>query len=101
MAATPEEWDLEAVYDEQIHPLMAQILIICKAHKMPMLATFAFASVDETADQDEKRGFCTSILQWDGRAPESIKRAYREIRSSGHSFAAFTITTAAQPPKEK
>lgn len=87
-----DEWDLEAVYDEQINPLMAQIIAICKANKMPMVATFAYANAEETADHEEKHYFCTTVLQWDGRDPEGIQRAYREIKREPMAFA-ITITT--------
>jgi len=30
----------EAVYDEQINPLMAQIIAICKEHDIPLVADF-------------------------------------------------------------
>src|SRR4051812_9804430 len=30
----------EAVYDERISPLMAQIIVICKKNKIPMVASF-------------------------------------------------------------
>lgn len=35
--------NLEAIYDEQISPLMKQIIAICKEHKIPMFATFEYA----------------------------------------------------------
>lgn len=44
--------DKEAVYDEQIAPLMAQLLEICRREKIPMFASFQYA--------DTK--FCTSAL---------------------------------------
>ncbi|MES0444938.1 MAG: hypothetical protein ABUJ92_00195 [Desulfobacterales bacterium] len=34
--------DLEEVYDNEISPLMKQILDICKKHEMPMFAEFQF-----------------------------------------------------------
>lgn len=34
--------DLERVYDEQISPLMKQIIDICKEHGMPMFTEFQF-----------------------------------------------------------
>jgi hypothetical protein len=37
---TKEPFDLESVYDEQIAPLMTQIIEIVQKHKMPMFATF-------------------------------------------------------------
>ena len=37
-------YDSEAVYDEQIAPLMAQIALICRQHGIPMIASFAYAN---------------------------------------------------------
>lgn len=48
-----KKFDLEKVYDEEIHPLMAQIIEICKKHEMPMFATFEFAN----------GSFCTTLLR--------------------------------------
>ncbi len=56
-----ENFDLEAVYDEQVFPLMAQILEICKANRMPMLATFLYKRTD-TGGEDEDMELCTSFL---------------------------------------
>ena len=44
--------DNEAVYDERISPLMAQIVDICREHAIPMAAVFEY---DEEA-------FCTTTL---------------------------------------
>jgi hypothetical protein len=37
-------FDLEKVYDEQISPLMAKIIEICQQHKMPLIASFQYAT---------------------------------------------------------
>jgi len=42
----------EKIYDEQISPLMAKIIEICKAENIPMFAEFQYADLD----------FCTSII---------------------------------------
>ena len=42
----------ESIYDEQISPLMTQILKICQEHELPMFASFQFCD----------DGFCTSAL---------------------------------------
>ena len=36
----------EEIYDSQISPLMAQILKICREHKIAMIADFALDNVD-------------------------------------------------------
>ena len=43
--------DKEAVYDEQIAPLMKQIIEICNANEIPMFATFQYSN----------DGLCTSM----------------------------------------
>ena len=42
-----EPFDLEAVYDDEIFPLMAAIIAVCKRHKMPMFATFQYVEDEE------------------------------------------------------
>ncbi len=44
--------DKEAIYDEQISPLMAQLIEVCQRNEVPMFASFQYS--------DE--GFCTSAL---------------------------------------
>ena len=44
--------DKEAIYDEQIAPLMTQLLEICQREGVPMFASFQYSEV----------GFCTSAL---------------------------------------
>lgn len=45
--------DLEQVYDDEISPLMSQIIAICKKHEMPMFATFQYK--DNEDEQDASR----------------------------------------------
>ena len=47
--------DVEKIYDEQIAPLMSQIIKIAKEHEMPFVASFQL-----TSDQDEGPLMCTS-----------------------------------------
>lgn len=42
----------EQIYDEQIAPLMAKIIEICKAEQIPMFAEFQYADLD----------FCTTCI---------------------------------------
>lgn len=44
--------DKEAIYDEKISPLMAQIIEICQEHKIPMFAEFQYSD----------GGFCKSAV---------------------------------------
>lgn len=50
-----KSYDLEAVYDEQIFPLMKQIIEISKQNNMPFVASFQFAS-----DGEDEHDFCSS-----------------------------------------
>lgn len=42
-----KEWTEEAIYDEQIAPLMTQIIAICKEHRIPMVAQFVYGNTAE------------------------------------------------------
>jgi len=78
--------DNEQIYDEQINPLMAKIIAICKEHQIPMLATFQYCEPDE-----ERGGFCTTRIPVPGENP-CIKKALDVINPPAF-FAAYTITT--------
>jgi hypothetical protein len=82
-------YDLESVYDEKISPLMAEIIAICKEHKMPMLASFQFRY-----NEEEQSSFCTTRLHWDD-TPESenLSAATKEIYRKP-SFYACAITVS-------
>jgi len=82
-----EKWDEERTYDERIHPLMAQVIAICREHRIPMLASFAYRNGDDGAD------YCTTSLPFDGREIESFGEAYRSIRRRQHAVA-VTITSS-------
>ncbi len=56
-----DDYDLEQVYDEQIAPLMAQIIAICKEHQLPMVASFAYRHGENGGS------YCSSYLDF---APE-------------------------------
>ena len=80
-----KEWNLEDVYDEQIVPLMVQILKICKKHQMPMVASFEYRSKDGDGD------LCTSALLEDEWNPsKQLVAGFGMIRNG---FVAATIRT--------
>jgi len=56
-------FNLEAIYDAEIAPLMSKIIDICKEHKLPVFATFLYANDPET----EETGLCTTNLMFDER----------------------------------
>lgn len=47
--------DLEKVYDEQIRPLVDQLMRVCGEHKMPYLCVF----------QTDENKFCSSFSAFD------------------------------------
>jgi hypothetical protein len=63
MSTQPKEsFDLEAVYDTEIAPLMTKIIDICKQHKLPMFATFLYAN-----EVEGDNGFCTTVVMSEER----------------------------------
>jgi len=63
----------EKMYDERVSPLMAQILEICKEHKIAMVASFSL-------DTDESGDFnCTSALTTDEYSPPACFHLAVEI----------------------
>lgn len=54
-------FELEAVYDAEIAPLMTQIIAICTRVGMPMLATFVYAKGRHDDDPDGHEA-CTSCI---------------------------------------
>lgn len=89
-AAHCSPFDLEAVYDAEIAPLMTQIIAICQRHNMPMLASFMY---QHHHGEDERESYCTTSLGGEGNwKPEKIIKATEIIRRNDSFFAAFTVT---------
>lgn len=85
-------FDLEKVYDEQIYPLMDEILKICKEHKMPVLASFMYQRTEEDGD-----GFCTSFLSFteERKPPKKLYNAFHIIKNEAKlSGTKITVTKA-------
>ena len=80
-----EIYNLESIYDEQISPLMQQIIAICKEHNMPMVASFAYENCEEKG-----LGCCTTTLTFGGRSIKEFAEATPVIHGKS-LFAAFTI----------
>jgi hypothetical protein len=64
------EWDVEATYDEQISPLMLQIIAICKEHRIPMAATFVL---------NDEGMRCTTTLPFEPRGDEKLTRTIQAM----------------------
>lgn len=64
--------DNEAIYDQEIAPLMSQIIDICKKHQIPMFATFEYApgSFCDTFLPDEtgKNSITFQMIIWAARS---------------------------------
>lgn len=78
-----EDFDQEQVYDEQIAPLMAQIIGICREHSIPFLASFNYAR------RGGENMLCTSSHADTHDMPENMKAAFGLIR---HGFSALAVT---------
>lgn len=72
--STPaESWGLERIYDEQIAPLMTQIIAICQEHEIPLVATFEY----------EPNECCSTVINI-GRNPDTVlKGMYRAAMGRG------------------
>jgi hypothetical protein len=80
----------EAVYDERISPLMAQIIALCKEHSINMAAQFSLG-VDEA---NEQTLFCTTCLpvdESDEKGHERVMTLRRHMYPPRSDFFAFTI----------
>jgi hypothetical protein len=80
MESNEQGFDLEAVYDAEIAPLMTKIIEVCKTHKMPMFATFLY--MNDPADGSD--GVCTTNLMFDKErpVPECMLKLEPSIRIS-------------------
>lgn len=69
----------EATYDEQIAPLMDQIIALCKMHGIGMMATFAIHGPGGVGSEGEL--YCTTHLPADlGIFDPATVRAVRALR---------------------
>ena len=85
-----EFYNLEKVYDEEISPLMKQIIQICKNNNIPMVASFVFEN-----DEDKGEGHCTtSINNIETRISNSITEAVKIIYARNPQSLAIAITKA-------
>ena len=89
------KFDLESVYDNEISPLVAEIIRICKRAGMPMLTSFCYAA-GRNEDDPGSVNFCTTYLDnGSGYQPDELKEAVRIIRNGASTrpkLMAFTIT---------
>ena len=68
MGVTDEAyWTKEDVYDNEISPLMSQIIAICKEHDIPLVAQFQYCNTP-----DEGPGYVTTAIVKEPRASNAI-----------------------------
>ena len=74
-----EFFNEEEVYDNEISPIMKQLIAICNKHKIPMVASFTYENCEEKGI-----GRCTTLLNgFDGRKDEAHQSASTLIRNNG------------------
>jgi hypothetical protein len=79
----------EAAYDAEVAPLMAEVIRVCKAHGIPVFASF---QIDDGKDEEESR-FCTTAILKKGDAP-ALHKAYAAVYCREPQFVALTVTTS-------
>lgn len=67
-----EHWDKESVYDNEISPLMTQIIAICKKHEMPIVCSVQYCDTEEDGP-----GFCTTTITNFAHACEKMQELNR------------------------
>lgn len=85
------DFDKESAYDQEIAPLMEQIIEACKRNDIPMVASFCYGQADDGVED-----FCTTFIpQRNGWSPDSFKDC-RKMLLKGPVLMAFTVTTPRQ-----
>lgn len=81
----------ERIYDNEVSPLMTQIIAICKEHKINMAATFSL----DIDPEPEQPLYCTTILRADKSDEDGSKRMDEcdAVMYPQHHYAAITIVT--------
>jgi len=78
----------EQIYDEQISPLMAQIIAICKEHGIPIVASFF-----TPGDNDPELAVTTAMLGNGFEAPVNFTNALRALRPELFGSAPLMLRT--------
>jgi len=88
-------YDKEKIYDNEVSPLMKQIIEICKREMLPMAAQFY---LQEGRVDNEEPMYCTTVI-----IPEKVEmlaEAYKQLKSVdevmkyGRNGKPFVMTTA-------
>lgn len=84
----------EQVYDEQISPLMLQILDICKAQGIAMMASFDIAHDGEGPNGEDCSGLlCSSLLPDGNDEPNPLFMRANDLIRRGGRPAPMMFTT--------
>lgn len=78
----------EQAYDSKIHPLMSQIIKICKKHKIAMVASFAIPIVD-----DPSLEVTTRLLDENKSGPAHHLALMKAVYGPGKVFVDPVIVT--------
>jgi hypothetical protein len=87
MGSDPMNPDSEKIYDEQIFPLMEQIIAICKEHKIPMVASFQWCGEGHLYGA----GLCTTRIPFEGES--SVFDTATTALTNNPAIFAFSITS--------
>lgn len=71
-------YDKEDIYDNEIAPLMKQIIEICKREELPMVAQF-YLKEKRDDDEEENPMFCSSVIL--PPKEEMSTEAYNRLRA--------------------
>ncbi len=77
----------EEIYDEQINPLMSQIIAICKEHKIAIVCSFSL-------DHEERLTCTTALLDDEFDPPESMLRCLSILKPQPAPTLMMTVTKA-------
>lgn len=79
----------EAIYDAQINPLMAQIIEICREHKIAVVASFALGPDDP--DNPDSQLMCTTTLIDDEKEPTDAQVQAARLLVTGPPLSMLTV----------
>ena len=88
-----EFWDKENIYDEQIAPLMSQIIDICRKNNLPIVATFQYCNKKENG-----AAYCSTALL-SGNEDQHMRNVHKAVKASRP--VAFAETHVTNPDGSK
>lgn len=81
-------FDLESVYDNEISPLMVQIIEICKKNNLPMF--FSACYKNDPSDPNGEM-FCTTTILPEDRKPKVLREFHNRIYGNGSQATHITV----------